>query len=102
MGEFVYDSEEGEFVDFATLEDWEMLDKAKTKRIEELEAKLDDKEAECRSLRGQVNMAIGALQKVQDFVRELEPYTDQGHTLVPALHHACTVLNRLQEDRDEV
>ena len=40
MGECVYDSEEGEFVDFATLEDWEMLDKAKNKRIEALEAKL--------------------------------------------------------------
>jgi len=40
MGECVYDSEEGEFVDFATLEDWEMRDREKTKRIEALEAKL--------------------------------------------------------------
>jgi len=101
MSECVYDSAEGQFVDFATLEDWEMRDREKTKRIEALEAKLDDKETECRSMRGQVNMAINALQKVKDFVRELEPYADQGHTLAPALHHACLLLNKLKEDRDE-
>ena len=40
MSECVYDSDVGEFVDFATLEDWEMRDREKTKRIEALEAKL--------------------------------------------------------------
>jgi hypothetical protein len=44
-------------------------------RIEELEAKLAK--------------AVSALEGVQDFVRDLEPYADQGHTLVPALQKAC-------------
>jgi len=83
------------------VDDLRLVVPALRNRIEELEAKLGDKEAECRSMRGQVNMAINALQKVKDFVRELEPYADQGHTLVPAMHHACTVLNKLMEDRDE-
>jgi len=40
MADRFYDSSEGEFVDFETLEDWESRDKEKDKRIEELEAKL--------------------------------------------------------------
>lgn len=51
-------------------------------RIEELDAKLAK--------------AVQALEKVQTFVRDLEPYADQGHTLVPALHDACATLADLK------
>jgi hypothetical protein len=40
MSARVYDSDEGEFVDFETLADWEARDKAKDARIEALEAAL--------------------------------------------------------------
>jgi signal transduction histidine kinase len=51
-------------------------------RIEELEADLQK--------------AIGALEKVQAFVRDLEPHADQDHTLVPALREACETLAELK------
>ena len=51
-------------------------------RIDELEAKLAK--------------AVEALEKVQAFVRDLEPYADQNHTLVPALHDACMTLRELK------
>ena len=56
-------------------------DKAKA-RIEALEAKLAK--------------ATHALRGVRDFVRDLEPYADQGHTLAPALHDACMTLRELE------
>ena len=40
MSARVYDSDEGEFVDFETLAEWEGRDKAKGARIEALEAAL--------------------------------------------------------------
>ena len=40
MSEAVYDTTEGEFVDFDTLEEWATIDKSKDARIEELEAEL--------------------------------------------------------------
>lgn len=46
-------------------------------RIKELEEKLAK--------------ALTALGDVQWFVKDLEPYADQGHTLVPALQKACAV-----------
>lgn len=51
-------------------------------RIEELEAKLAK--------------AVEALEEVRIFVRDLEPYADQGHTLVPALYNACITLAELK------
>jgi hypothetical protein len=54
-------------------------------RIEELKAKLAK--------------AVEALENVQTFVRELEPYADQGHVLVPALHDACTTLAELKGEK---
>ena len=42
--------------------------------------------------------ALAALQKVQAFVKDLEPYVDQGHTLVPSLRYACEVYNKLKGD----
>ena len=50
------------------------------------------------SLDADLSKAIAALQKVRDFVRDLEPYADQGHTLAPALHDACVILNELEGD----
>jgi primosomal protein N'' len=55
-------------------------------RIEELERKL--------------NKAMGALEKVQAFVRDLEPHADRGHTLVPALREACETLAELKGETD--
>ena len=45
-----------------------------------------------------LNEAMAALQKVQAFVKEIEPYADQGHTLVPSLLYACDVYNKLKGD----
>lgn len=56
-------------------------------RIEELEAKLAK--------------ALTALSDVQRFVKDLEPYADQGHTLVPALQKACAVYVELTGGNDE-
>jgi signal transduction histidine kinase len=56
-------------------------------RIEELEDKL--------------NKAIDALEKVQAFVRDLEPHADHGHTLVPALREACETLAELKGETDD-
>lgn len=40
--------------------------------------------------------AVDALEKVQAFVRDLAPYADQGHALVPALFEACETLKELK------
>ena len=45
-----------------------------------------------------LNEAMTALHKVQAFVKEIEPYADQGHTLVPSLRYACEVYNKLKGD----
>ena len=41
-----------------------------------------------------------ALEKVRAFVRDLEPYADQGHTLVPALREACETLKEIRGETD--
>jgi hypothetical protein len=71
---------------------------------EELEAKLEAVTT-VRELMGhmwgdaedKLEKAIGALEKVQAFVRDLEPHADQGHTLVPALREACETLVELKQ-----
>ena len=57
--------------------------------------------AEVAELKHNLSKAIAALQKVRDFVRDLEPYADQGHTLAPALHDACVILNELEGYKDD-
>jgi ABC-type transporter Mla subunit MlaD len=52
--------------------------------------------AEVAELKRNLSKAVAALQKVRDFVRDLEPYADQGHTLAPALYDACVILNELE------
>jgi hypothetical protein len=77
-------------------------------RIEELEAKLEAVTT-VRELMGhmwglaedKLNKAIDALEKVQAFVRDLEPHADQGHTLVPALREACETLAELKGETDD-
>lgn len=54
--------------------------------------------AEVAELKCNLSKAVAALHKVRDFVRDLEPYADQGHTLAPALHDACVILNELEGD----
>jgi hypothetical protein len=51
-------------------------------------------------LEGKLNKAIGALENVQAFVRDLEPHADQGHTLAPALREACEILAELKGETD--
>jgi GTP1/Obg family GTP-binding protein len=48
-----------------------------------------------------LSKAITALQKVRNFVRDLGPYMDQGHTLAPALYEACAILNELEGHKDD-
>jgi phytoene/squalene synthetase len=77
-------------------------------RIEELEAKLEAVTT-VRELMGhmwgdaedKLEKAIGALEKVQAFVRDLEPHADHGHTLAPALREACETLAELKGETDD-
>jgi hypothetical protein len=59
-----------------------------------LEAKLSESEA-------LLAKAMEALEKVQAFVRELEPYAAQGTTLVPALREACETFIELKGKTNE-
>jgi len=52
MSEAFYDTEEGEFVDFETLDDWARQTREKDDHIKELEAKLEK--------------AVEALDRIQD------------------------------------
>jgi len=55
----------------------------------------------CCELEADLEKAVSALEGVQDFVRDLAPYADQGHTLVPALQKACKTLNELKGQNDD-
>jgi hypothetical protein len=57
--------------------------------------------AENMRLEAKLANAVEALEKVQDFVRDLEPYADQGHTLVPALREACEILEASAEKGED-
>ena len=50
-------------------------------------------------LKADLAKAMEALGKVQAFVRDLEPYADQGHSLVPALRDACAALIELKGEK---
>jgi flagellar biosynthesis chaperone FliJ len=76
------------------------LDKAQA-RIEELKEDLTMAAVNVYEVEDKLNKAIDALEKVQAFVRDLEPHADQGHTLVPALREACETLAELKGYRDE-
>ena len=39
--QYSYNPDEGEFIDFSTLEDWETRDKAKDEKIKQLEAEVE-------------------------------------------------------------
>ena len=71
-----------------TFETGQAILKEAAYRIEELEAKLAK--------------AVEALEGVREFVRDLCRYADQGHTLVPALKKACTILAELKGHEDAV
>ena len=43
--------------------------------------------------------AVNALEKVQAFVLDLEPYADRGHTLFPPLREACETLAELKGEQ---
>jgi hypothetical protein len=58
---------------------------------------LDSAADEITRLRTENKRLEEALEKVRAFVRDLEPYADQGHTLVPALREACEILEASAE-----
>jgi len=90
-----------------------MLEQAQD-RIEKLEAKLvlsegaldvasrswGESQRILEQTEDKLEKAIGALEKVQTFVRDLEPHADHGHTLVPALREACEILAELKGETD--
>ena len=94
-----------------TLIEWMKERKQAADRIEELEAELLETQdhanafatkeyyTEMRAERAEakLEMAVEALEGVRSFVRDLEPYADQGHTLVPALEKARNVLAAIKE-----
>jgi len=63
--------------------------KIRDDRIEELNN-------HCCELEADLEKAVSALEEVQDFVRDLARYANQGDTLVPALQIACETLNELK------
>jgi hypothetical protein len=71
--------------------------KEQADRIEQLAATNEELSNCVAVLEGKLNKAMGALEKVQAFVRDLEPHADQGHTLVPALREACEILIELKQ-----
>jgi len=74
---------EGQFVDFATLEDWEMRDREKTKRLDALEAKLAK--------------AVGGLQKIW---LEYDPSEETGNSGA-MFNIACATLAELKGEADD-
>ena len=92
---------------------WDIT-KAKCSNCEELEDALEywrpnsaagwDKCEEHRialdALAEKLAKALEALEGVRSFVRDLEPYADQGHTLAPALEKACNILEELKGQGD--
>ena len=58
---------------------------------------MTDKDLQIADLESKLAKAVAALEGVQAFVRDLEPYADQGHTLVPALRKACDALKELKQ-----
>jgi cell division septum initiation protein DivIVA len=70
-------------------------------RIEQLAATNEELSNCVAVLEAKLNKAMGALEKVQAFVRDLEPHADRGHTLVPALREACETLKEIKGDTDE-
>ena len=61
MSDCIYNSSEGEFVDFETLDDWEQRDKAKNARISALEAQLAQRDA-----------ALKAADELADAIRDCQ------------------------------
>jgi signal transduction histidine kinase len=57
--------------------------------------------AENGRLEAKLAKAVEALEKVRAFVRDLEPYADQGHILVPALREACEALKEIRGETDD-
>jgi hypothetical protein len=68
-------------------------------RIEELRAQRNFAQKQVVMAEAKLAKAVEALENVQTFVRELEPYADHGHVLVPALHDACTTLAELKGEK---
>ena len=65
-------------------------------RIEQLAATCEELEAKLAECEARLEKATEALEGVRVFVKDLEPYADQGHTLVPALHKACETLKEIK------
>ena len=66
------------------------------KHIPHQNNRIEQLAAACGELEAKLEKAVRSLEKVQGFVRDLEPYADPGHTLVPALREACETLKELK------
>jgi len=80
-----------------------MMDVAKplADRIEVLEADLDDKEAECRFLRGAVNMTEAKLEKAEEALEDLGFHAALGKARTGIARKAQTTLKELKGGVDE-
>jgi len=65
-------------------------------RLREKAALIEELNNHCCELEADLEKAVLALEEVHDFVRDLAPYTAQGHAVVPALQKACETLNELK------
>ena len=81
-------------------EDYDALQEVTTEleQAEEETKKYHDAwlEVEIAELEAKLAKAVGALEGVRSFVRDLGLYGDQDHTLAPALKKACTILKELK------
>ena len=71
--ERVYYADEGEFVDFATLDDWQERDQRQTKEIERLRKALDAIDGHLTNL--QPHLANGLIS--DDAAKVIDAYVDQ-------------------------
>lgn len=69
--------------------------------IDYLHGELREGNATIEHLKYHLEMAIDALEGVEEFVKDIEPLAERGHTLVPALGKACDVLAVLKGQGDE-
>lgn len=69
--------------------------------LQEVTAELEQAEVRIDELEAKLAKAVEVLEGVKSFVQDLGPYADQGHTLVPALKKACTILKELKGQDDE-
>lgn len=83
MSDAVYDTTEGEFVDFATLEEWATIDKSKDARIEALIAERDQawkRAAHAEEMWGRAEVKLAKAVGWFETIRDRAKGDDMAHT----------------------